>query len=112
MYPTVTFSGTQYAILPALVRSNPKLIDVMGGQLRQSDIQQFYDQKEGISLTIPHIPEPIRIWWRHSNPHDVRYPLIIWDHVGFGLRNFDVLFCDLTNNKRNHHMFAVSLVMA
>jgi hypothetical protein len=107
-YPAVNFSGIQYAVVPALVRTNPKRLDMMSGNLRQTDLQRYYDQKEGISLNLPSLPEPIRLWWQHVDPHLQRHPVIVWGTFGFGNRNFNKLFLDHSDMKRNQHMFAMA----
>mmetsp|Transcript_19147 Transcript_19147/g.34728 ORF Transcript_19147/g.34728 Transcript_19147/m.34728 type:complete len:229 (-) Transcript_19147:833-1519(-) len=84
-YGCIVFSGIQYAVLPAIVRSNPKQQELLTG-LRQSDIQRLYDQKEGISLDMPSTPQPISLWWRHLNANTERFPIIVWGNFDFGHR--------------------------
>jgi hypothetical protein len=107
-YPTGIFAGVQYSIVPAIVRSNPKRNQLSGGELRLSDIQLFYNQKEGISLSIPNIPQPIGLWWQHINAHTERYPIIVWGNFDFGNRDFNSLFRLLRDKKRIHHIFALA----
>jgi hypothetical protein len=106
-YGSIVFSGIQYAVLPAIVRSNPKQQELLTG-LRQSDIQRLYDQKEGISLDMPSMSQPISLWWRHLNAHTERYPIIVWGNFDFGHRNFNILFRDRRDKKRNQHVFALT----
>jgi hypothetical protein len=68
----------------------------------------LYDQKEGISIDLPNFPEAIPLWWQHINPHFQRHPVIVWGNFGFGSRNFDVLFRDHSDKKRNQHHFALA----
>jgi hypothetical protein len=79
-----------------------------GGELRHSDIQLFYDQKEGVSLSIPTLPQPIGLWWKHINAHTERYPIIVWGNFDFGNRDFNSLFQQLRDNKLINHIFALA----
>jgi hypothetical protein len=74
-----------------------------GGELRHSDIKLFYNQKEGVSLSIPNLPQPIGLWWRHINAHTERYPIIVWGNFDFGHRDFNSFFRQLQDRKIINH---------
>ena len=85
---TMVMNRLKYSMFKGVVVSNPTFDTINNGGLSIAEIKRLYQQRSGLTISLYGSNDTPCFWWSSLNPHDNKYPIMLWGSIPRGPRDF------------------------